>query len=742
MFRGSKTKSICAKSTDSKSSRWVKTLLAYLGHPYSADAAMDKLLKQRIIDELPMDPIELLKQGNHFILGILLNEFMKIACIGITADKILAEGFQYTNLLSCGIPQSHFKSDCIKTNLSSLVAGLNRKLFVEIAEWKKEHLNNIFSQNDIPEWIRNPPQIDITVGGHYDELKATVLQLIKISLNLRGYKGRKTSHVLTSKQICFISKNIYMQLFGHIVGHQFGFLDSRFDLAALDPSDLFCYNVWFWLILVMGRSGTSLSNINLKRDVDFSTFDNGYISVCKTGKDVTVSNYKKKMRKIKVRKAGTGLASGLKLMALLRPVFDLDHGGFQYKERLFIKPLKKIKKNKNKEGTFVAYARMGVGRGSFDNYIKLIASKFNIKYEGGAYGIRYAIISTLFLVGIPAPQIQKHWSKHSSLETLGGYHDEAITQDDELKIQDRFFQYINDHGNELKENDTNSNSNEPVPAPSTVSIAPSIVSITENSPAPSTVSMAPSYSVSSTVVSMAPSNISETTNSSINRPILPLPQLNAYTLHQLPQLRARHMPPAVSNNQLHQSAPNISPPNTNNQLHQSPTNISHHIHQRHMRKRIYNANKNISPPNTNFADNDEFVYNDKLRPHGLFGDDINDYQFNDDDYEFNDDYKRNSKVGISKIDGDYLISNNSGLHGINDNINEQKYNNLQRLIESEENVIVGMENELNQLERQNKILRRNQDILQRQRLMMARRGRNTNYYKKRCSKKRPYPNDY
>ncbi len=78
MYRGSKTKSICSKSTDSKSSRWVKTLLAYLGHPYSAVAAMDKLLKQRISDELTMDPIELLKERNHMILGILLNEFMKI----------------------------------------------------------------------------------------------------------------------------------------------------------------------------------------------------------------------------------------------------------------------------------------------------------------------------------------------------------------------------------------------------------------------------------------------------------------------------------------------------------------------------------------------------------------------------------------------------------------------------------------------------------------------------------------
>ncbi len=42
---------------------------------------------------------DLLKERNNMVLGILLNEFTKIACIGITADKIRAEGFVFTDLL-------------------------------------------------------------------------------------------------------------------------------------------------------------------------------------------------------------------------------------------------------------------------------------------------------------------------------------------------------------------------------------------------------------------------------------------------------------------------------------------------------------------------------------------------------------------------------------------------------------------------------------------------------------------
>ena len=93
------------------------------------------------------------------------------------SDKYKQIKDKYVDMTTCTIPDLFLAVGTFKGYVASLNAAINRSVYDLAKEWKDTHIQQIMNDTiDIPDWVNNPPQIDIESDGKW----GGVLQAYKL----------------------------------------------------------------------------------------------------------------------------------------------------------------------------------------------------------------------------------------------------------------------------------------------------------------------------------------------------------------------------------------------------------------------------------------------------------------------------------------------------------------------------------------------------------------------------------
>ena len=174
-----KAKLNVSKRHQQQCNKMLSAFMQFINNPWSADPTTHAQLQSASNGPVSCDPVSLLINGQNAILSIFLAAFIVTFRMSDAAlkkkygDKYKSVFGQVFDMRNCDIRDLFLAAGTYKGYVASLNAGINRAVFNAASEWKKQNMNGIMNGSiHVPEWVNNPPQIDIESDGQWSDVQA------------------------------------------------------------------------------------------------------------------------------------------------------------------------------------------------------------------------------------------------------------------------------------------------------------------------------------------------------------------------------------------------------------------------------------------------------------------------------------------------------------------------------------------------------------------------------------------
>ena len=125
-----------------KKSNLYKLFTYWVNHPqYFDDSVQQRLVA--LAAKGPVDLVKLLKE-NQDLLMFLLSSFIKVYHKGMTITSVQKPGYQPMNMLTCTSDDDFFSAKSMRSNISSIISGINTESIDFCIHYKEDHLDEVF----------------------------------------------------------------------------------------------------------------------------------------------------------------------------------------------------------------------------------------------------------------------------------------------------------------------------------------------------------------------------------------------------------------------------------------------------------------------------------------------------------------------------------------------------------------------------------------------------------------------
>ena len=168
-----KAKLVVSQQHDNQCNKLFNRFLQFCNEPWSPDEFRLGQLRSCADGPISTHPTSLLI-NNTPVLSVFLRAFiitMRVSDFHLAkkhGDKYKYLAGEYIDMTICTNPDLFLAVGTFKGYVASLNASINRSVYDLAKRWKDEHIQQIMNGTiDIPEWVNNPPQIDIETDGKW-----------------------------------------------------------------------------------------------------------------------------------------------------------------------------------------------------------------------------------------------------------------------------------------------------------------------------------------------------------------------------------------------------------------------------------------------------------------------------------------------------------------------------------------------------------------------------------------------
>ena len=304
-----KAKLVVTKATKQRNERWLNLFTAFTEKPISVvpgfefeDKHIGFTLKQLMVEQ-------------KLLLAEFLRHFVCVIQIGLTVEKVIAPDFAWTNMLNCEDKAQFFAKSAYNTNVSAVIAGLNRYIYQEQSYWKMTHcIVNGNNKEEVPEWVKSPPQIDIDHDALFISVREAADFMSNRCVAFRGQPKPKAVKKLSHGQFVHVLGNIWVKVFGEQKNKKW----HEMNLAMIDPRKLMQGIIFLIGAYQPGRGGGERRDQKWVRDVAFD-IDGGEIFINPPTKNNRADGKEDKTKTISKSINGKGMYEMLLIYDRLRP---------------------------------------------------------------------------------------------------------------------------------------------------------------------------------------------------------------------------------------------------------------------------------------------------------------------------------------------------------------------------------------------------------------------------------------
>ena len=148
--------------------------------PWASDELAMKQLESAAKGPVNCDPVSLCAD-NPALLSLFLYHF--IITLRKKAGK--KDDGHYVDMRYCDDKSLVYAPGTFKSVVSALIASINREIYKFCHDWKM-HNGDKLAAGDVPDWVQNPPQIDIETNGQWLNVKQIRDELISKCFKLQG----------------------------------------------------------------------------------------------------------------------------------------------------------------------------------------------------------------------------------------------------------------------------------------------------------------------------------------------------------------------------------------------------------------------------------------------------------------------------------------------------------------------------------------------------------------------------
>ena len=153
---------------------------AFTIDPWADDKVIMAQLQSAANGPVDCDPVQLCIH-NQPLLSLFITQFI----VTLRKKSKGYEDDEYIDMRICDDNDLFYAAGSYKGAVSSLIGGINRAVFDYVARWKIENVAEL-AAGDIPDFVHNPPQIDIETNGQWINVKSVRDELVDKCFNAKG----------------------------------------------------------------------------------------------------------------------------------------------------------------------------------------------------------------------------------------------------------------------------------------------------------------------------------------------------------------------------------------------------------------------------------------------------------------------------------------------------------------------------------------------------------------------------